>query len=244
MQILRGIDQFKRHLDGGAIQFGCLADTGFLYALAYKDDRFFEHANDIHDLLVEHEVPIYSNVISRMELIDLIFRKQVTLGCVQLFESATGHAYHKPIFNILKDIRDKNTAAKKNNESYKIEEGRLKKLRKNLVNEYGITDWFDFCATFTDEKLTNEWLAIEQDLGLNFVEILEGQMSDLFNDKLHWSDMVGIMGKMGLRGPDAMIVNLFDKSKFELLITSDSDFENCFTDPLQQISTKSILILQ
>ena len=58
-------------------------DTGFLYALAYKDDRLFETANDIHDLLVEHEVPIYSNVISRMELINLIFRKQATIGCIE-----------------------------------------------------------------------------------------------------------------------------------------------------------------
>jgi predicted nucleic acid-binding protein len=73
---------------------------------------------------------------------------------------------------------------------------------------------------------------------------MEGQVSDLFNDHLRWSDMVEIMGKKGLRGPDAMIVNLFDKSKFELLITSDSDFENCFTDSFQQASYKSILILQ
>lgn len=243
MQILRGLDEFKKHLEQDAIQVGCLADTGFLYALAYKDDRLFEDANDIHDLLVEFEIPIYSNVISRMELIDLIFRKQVTLGCVQLFESTTAHAFHKPIYNILKDIRDKNTAAKRNRESYKVDEGRLKKVRRNLVDEYGITGWAAFCAYFTDVKLTNEWLSIEQDLGLNFVEVLEGQTSDLFNDHLRWSDMVEIMGKKGLRGPDAMIVNLFEKSKFELLITNDSDFENCFTDPLQSYSDKAILIL-
>lgn len=244
MKILRGLDDFQRQFENAGTQAGCLADTGFLYALAYKDDRLFEHANDIHDLLVEYEIPIYSNVISRLELIDLIFRKQVTLGCVKLFDSAIDHAFHKPIYNTLKDIRDKNTAARRNNESYKVDEGRLKKLRKNLVDEYGITDWADFCYKFTDSKLLNEWVSIEQDLGLNFVEIMEGQMSDLFNDQLRWSDMVEIMGKKGLRGPDAMIVNLFDKSRFELLITSDSDFENCFTDPLQQVTTKSILILQ
>lgn len=244
MRILRGVREFKELLENSRTKIGCLADTGFLYALAYKDDRLFEHANDIHDLLVEYEMPIYSNVISRMELIDLLLRKQVTIGCLQLFESAATHSFHKPIYNTLKDIRDKDTAAKKNKESYKVDEGRLKKLRKNLVDEYGISDWSDFCAKFTDEKLTNEWTSIEQDLGLNFVEILEGQDSELFNEHLRWSDMVAIMGKKGLRGPDAMIVNLFDKSKFEVLITSDSDFEKCFTDPLQQISNKSILVLQ
>lgn len=243
MQVIRGSDALSKFLDSDALSAGCLADTGFLYALAYKDDRLFETANDIHDLLVEHEVPIYSNVISRMELIDLIFRKQVTIGCVQLFESASSHSFHKPIYNTLKDIRDKNTASVKKNESFKVDEGRLKKVRKQLADEYGIADWTDFCAKFVDAKLTNEWTSIEQDLGLNFIEVMDGQESDLFNQPLRWSEMVALMGQKGLRGPDAMIANLFDKSKFELLITSDSDFENCFADQLQVPSSKYILVL-
>lgn len=243
MQIIKGIDSFKKYLKTYTVNHGCLADTGFLYALSYKDDRLFEFANDVHDLLVECEVPIYSNVISRMEWLDLIFRKQVTFGCIQVFETATRHSFQKPIYNTLKNIRDRNTASNKNNESYKIDESRLKKLRKNLIKEYGVIDWTDFCSKYVDQKLTNEWEFIEQELGLNFVEIMEGQVSDLFDSELKWKDMVDVMGKQGLRGPDAMIVNCFNKSKFELLITSDSDFEYCFTDPIQQISTKSILIL-
>lgn len=244
MKILRGLDEFIMLLKSGAPQLGCLADTGFLYALAYKDDRLFEYANDIHDLLVEFKVPIYSNVISRMEFIDLIFRKQVTIGSIHLFESATDHAFHKPIYNTLKEIRDKNTAYIKRRESFKVDEGRLKKLRRYLVDVYGVSNWSNFCNLYTEDKLFNEWVSIEEDLGFNFVEIMEGQKSDLFNDELKWSDMVKLMGKMGLRAPDAMIANLFDKSKFELLITSDSDFENCFSDPIQQLANKSIFILQ
>jgi|GEM_PF-1376273 len=243
MQVLRGLDALSRSLDNDAINFGCLADTGFLYALAYKDDRLFETANDIHDLLVAHEVPIYSNVISRMELIDLIFRKQVTIGCIQLFESATSHSFDKPIYNTLKDIRDKNTAAVKKNESFKVDEGRLKKVRKQLADDYGIADWKDFCAKFVDAKLANEWTSIEQDLGLNFIEVMDGQESDLFNQPLRWSEMVALMGQKGLRGPDAMIANLFDKSKLELLITCDSDFENCFADQIPFEMNKTIYIL-
>ena len=243
MQILRGTKELDSFLDTHSAGAGCLADTGFLYALAYKDDRLFEMANDIHDVLVDRNIPIYANVISRMEMIDLIFRKQVTIGCVQLFEEATSHAFDKPAFNLLKDIRDKDTAAKRKKESYKVDEGRLKKLRKNLVNDYGLADWADFCAKYVGQMLTNEWLAIEEDLGLNFVEVMEGQTSDLFKKPLLWSDLVRLMGDKGLRGPDAMIVNLFDKSNFEILVTSDSDFENCFTDLLQQASDRAILVL-
>ena len=243
MKTLKGLDQFKKYLEDSSIQFGCLADTGFLYALAYDDDRLFNYANEVHDLLAEYEIPIYANVISRMELIDLIFRKQVTIGCIQIYENATQHAFDKPIYNILKDIRDKNTAAKRNKESYKVDEARLKKIRKNLVQDYGIRDWSDFCKNFVDEKLTNEWRAIEEDLGLNFIEIMEGQKDDLFAQELKWADMVALMGAKGLRGPDAMILNLFDKSNLELLITSDSDFENCITDFDYKVTSKTTLLI-
>jgi hypothetical protein len=243
MQIIIGIESLKEYLKEHSIETGCLADTGYLYALSYKDDRLFELANDVHDLLVEYDVPIYSNVISRLEWIDLIFRKQVALGCIQAFETASSHAYHKPIYNTLKDIRDKNTAAKKKGESFKIDEGRLKKLRKSLINDYGVIDWADFCSQYVDKKLFNEWVSVEEDFGLNFIEVMEGQDSDMFNSALKWKDMVEVMGKQGLRGPDAMIINCFDKSKLELLITSDGDFEFCFNDPAYQASKKLILIL-
>ncbi|MCB0411887.1 MAG: hypothetical protein KDD22_05135 [Bdellovibrionales bacterium] len=243
MRILRSVADLNSFLEQNESPIGCLADTGFLYALAYKDDRLFEIANDVHDVLVERQVPIYANVISRMELIDLIFRKQVTIGCVSLFNEAIGHSVHAKIFRILKNIRDKNTSAQRTHESYKIDEGRLKKVRKNIENQYGIRDWLDFCDKYVGSMLSNEWQSLEKDLGLNFVEIMEGQSSELFNSPLFWMDMVQVMGQKGLRGPDAMVVNLFDKSKFEFLITSDSDFEQCFTDPLQETSRKAIFQL-
>jgi predicted nuclease of predicted toxin-antitoxin system len=56
--------------------------------------------------------------------------------------------------------------------------------------------------------------------------------------------MVQIMAEHGLRGPDAMIVNLFDKSRFSLLITSDSDFENYFDDSMRIGQPKAIFLLQ
>lgn len=161
-----------------------------------------------------------------------------------MFNSTTSHAHQKEIFKLLKYIRDKDTEAKRNGESYKIDERRLKNLRKIIADDYGISDWKHFCAKYVGAMLTSEWTLVEEDLGLNFVEIMEGQLSPLFNSPLYWKDMVEIMGKHGQRGPDAMIINLFTKSNFPLLITSDSDFESCFSDPLQDYSNKAIYLLQ
>ncbi len=242
MKILRSLDELSRHFQGNGDQPKCFADTGFLYALAYDDDRLFNQANDVLDLLSEHGVSLYANVISRMEFVDLIFRKQVTQGCIQLFASLTGDSHGKPIYNLLKDIRDKDSAARKNKQSYKIDEYRLKKIRKNVEQVSGIADWKDFCKKCVGSMLVNEWGMLEEDLGLNFVEVMEGDVSDLFDSPLRWADMVQLMGDQGLRGPDAMIANLFAKSKFPVLITADGDFESCLSDSLSA-SDKAIFLL-
>ncbi|MBL7557653.1 MAG: hypothetical protein JNM24_17620 [Bdellovibrionaceae bacterium] len=243
MKFLRGVDELKQYLSNSSCQIGCLADTGFLYGLAYEDDRLFNHANDIHDALAEASIPIYANVISRLELIDLVFRKQVTNGCIQIFNSMKSSIQSSETFNALKYIRDKDTEAKRKHESYKIDERRLKTIRKNIDSTFGVSDWNGFCSKYIGTMLETEWSILEQEFGLNFVEVLEGQMSPLFNSPLYWKDMVNVMSKYGQRGPDAMIINLFLQSKFPLLITSDGDFETCLADPQISNSDKAILIL-
>lgn len=230
MRLLRTDDELGLHLGKSSHVFSCLADTGFLYALAYDDDRLHDAASDILDLLSEQKITIYINVISRMEFIDLIFRKQVTQGVIQQFNDLDSRSRGTTIFNLLKDIRDKDTAARRLGQSYKVDENRLKRLRKSIEQVSSIGTWRNFCRNHLENFLLNEWSLLENELGLKFVEVLEGGTSELIEIPLNWRDMVELMGEQGLRGPDAMILNLFSKSKFPLLITSDSDFESCLPE--------------
>lgn len=243
MKILKSLGDLSRHLDELGERPKCLADTGFLYALAYDDDRLFNQANDLLDLLSDHDASLYVNVISRMEFVDLIFRKQVTQGCIQLFDALKKESHRQPIFNLLKDIRDQDTAARRQRQSHKIDERRLKRLRQNLDQAYDIEDWKGFCKKFVGSMLVNEWTMIEEDLGLNFIEIMEGNVSELFESPLRWVNMVQLMGNHGLRGPDAMIVNLFSRSKLPVLITTDGDFESCAPDPLVSEELEKVMFL-
>ncbi len=220
---------------------GYVADTGFLYALSFDDDRLHISAHDVLETLSDLDIPLYANVISRMEFIDLIFRKLVTNGIIQVYDNMTSNTNHKNLWNLFKNVRDQNTASKST--SYKVDESRLKKIRFELEQANSSLSWKRFCETYMEDKLYNEWVFIEEQLGLNFIEIMEGNISNEFNEPLYWSDMVKVMGKHGLRGPDAMIANIFAKSKFPLLITTDSDFEKCFSDPLDDIANKAIYIL-
>lgn len=221
---------------------GCLADTGFLYVLSYVDDRIYKEAIEISDILSEAEIPIFANVISRMEFIDLIFRKQITMGAIQVFEELNYTQKNKDLYNQLKNIRDQNSSNMKKGRSFNIGERKLKDLRK-LLNDTTPDGWMKFCNQYAGEKLFNEWQMLEEELGLNFIEIMEGEASEHFNEPLKWSDMVSIMAKNGLTGTDAMIYNLFDKSKFPLLITSDGDFKDSILDDFIDDSTKAIFTI-
>src|SRR4051812_22309580 len=130
MRILRTAQELSTYLKSTNCKPGCFADTSFLYGVAYRDDRLFEKANDVLDILSENSIPIYANVISRMEFVDLILRKQLTAACVALFDELEPDSDNKELFNLLKNIRDRNTAALRINESYKISETQIKKLRK------------------------------------------------------------------------------------------------------------------
>jgi len=230
MQILRTTQELATYLENTDSKIGCFADTSFLYGVAYDDDRLFERAEKVHDLLAEYSTPIYANVISRMEFIDLILRKQLTAGCIELLSQIDRNFENSELYKLLKLIRDKNTEAKRENESYKVNEGQIKRLRKLIVDSTTKTDWRKFCANYTGALLVSEWQLLEDELGLNFIEILEGDTSKFFKEPLRWNDMVQTMGRHGMRGPDAMIANLFARSNFPLLITGDSDFEGCFED--------------
>jgi len=222
---------------------GCFADTGFLYALAYEDDRFFDKANEIFDFLSTQNIPIFVNVISRMEFVDLILRKQITNGAIHFFEKMSPKTNQRELYNLLKNIRDNCTVYKRKKLSYKIDEKRLKNLRHLFESFEGLFGWRVFCQKYSGQFLTNEWKLLEEEFGLNFIEIMEGQTSDIISHPVSWTDMVFLMGEYGIRGPDAMIANLFLKSELELLITTDSDFELLFKRSELVQSNKTVLIL-
>ena len=243
MRILRGIDELKTFMQQIDCSDGCLADTGFLYGASYTDDRVYKQSLELFLQLEELNIPIHTNVIGRMEFVDLVFRKQLTLGAISLFNSMNPKTSHKSLYDFLKKVRDDDTAETKQKKSFKIGEKRLKKLREKLEESAGATGWQTFCSKYAGQMLINEWKILEDELGLHFIEIMEGQTSTLLPRPLYWKDMVQTMGELGIRGPDAMIINLFKASALNLLITADKDFEfSELTDP--DLQNKAVYILE
>lgn len=242
MQILNGVEQFKNFINQTDCRSGCLSDTGFLYGVSYTDDRVYKQALEVFLFLEEHHIPVHANVVTRMEFIDLIFRKQLTLGAISLFQNMDSKTFYKSLYNFLKKIRDDDTVSKKNKNSFKIGDRQLKQLREKLKETLGIAGWQNFCENYTDQMLLNEWEILEEELGLHFIEIMEGQTSPLIPLPLKWKDMVKTVGQLGIRAPDAMTINLFKACSLNLLITADKDFEIPENDE-PNLKDKAILIL-
>ena len=162
---------------------------------------------------------------------------------IQTFKDLELNTVHRNLFSLLKNIRDDNTAQLRDGQSYKISEARLKKLRESLKHAVGHTGWKKFCKQFAGNLLLNEWQLQEQELGLYFIEAMEGQTTDIISKPLHWFDMVQIISEEGIRGPDAMISNIFIKSTLPLLITTDKDIAYAFRNENPEYSLKTILLL-
>ena len=243
MRILSG-NKIETILNIQTKEFGILADTAFLYALSDTEDRLNKSAMKVQECLEIYNVPVFANVISRMEFIDLLFRKQITADAIEVFHQLDPKSENKNLYNFLKSIRDENTAFKRDGQSYKVNEGKLKKLKFHISSEADLKSWKDFCLKYLGETFSNDWQVFEQEIGLNFVEVLEGSISEIISEPLHWVDMVKVMGQEGIRGPDAMIVNLFLKSRFPLLITSDKDIAHTFDGTKLECQSKTIIYLE
>lgn len=244
MQLIRGTDELRVFLKRNGNGVGCLADTGFLYAASFMDDRLYEQSLEIFDLLAEHNASIFVNVIARIEFVDLVFRKMLTNAAVEVSRLITKNLNNADLFNFLRNIRDQDVAHRNKKMSYKMSESTLKELRRRLEGAMGGDSWREFCAVHSGDMLVNEWSLLEDELGLNFIEVLDGQTSDLIPKSLYWSDMVKIMGHQGVRGPDAMISNLFLKSTLPLLITTDSDIVRSLSEDDPAHGHKVILYLE
>lgn len=110
--------------------------------------------------------------------------------------------------------------------SYKLNEGQLKKSRKFLThNGTQPEGWSLFCKKYFSEPFKNEVRILEEDLGLNFIDLKEDEIHPMFNDFLSWSSLEDVVADSGLRCFDSMIVNFFSKSKFSALARGDIDFK-------------------
>lgn len=227
MRLISDVSEFKSFVESSEkVARGCVVDTSVLFAVTYESKSHLA-ATEAMEFLAEKSVPLISNVTTRSEFLDVIIRRQLTCGVIEFF-----NRYGKTIdsstrlFKILKSVRDKESENESQGDVYVLEPTRLKEIRRLLSDDGNrVSRWLQFCAHYLSPRLQDEWELLEDEYGLTFLEVLEGEINDYFPKGLLWKDLVKLAGRSGLRSSDAMILNFFGSSVFEVLVTRDHDFK-------------------
>jgi predicted nucleic acid-binding protein len=210
-----------------SIKLGCMVDTNVLFAASYPPDIFNDWAEEVFDLIHKLEIPIYTNINVRSEFLDLHRRVLIPEGLLTLLHDFNG-SLGTEIETQLRLLRARFQKALDEDKAFKLQDSEIKKYRKLLsaIQLNGENAWSVFCETYLHpyiEKIWDDTVAI---LKIKFLGTREMDNKEIFDGHPSWADLVQIIGKSGIGTADAMIINLFQKSKLTLIVTADGDVKD------------------
>jgi predicted nucleic acid-binding protein len=205
---------------------GLIIDTNVLIAATYEFDNAHEEAYEFLSLAVEQEIPLHCNVNIRAEFLEIHRRIIFTEALLDFEDEMDKKKLPFELIKKLNSLRSQSEKRKKNTKPpLRLGEADIKtfKLLMSSVT-YGTKDlWSSICQGVIIGKLGAVWSAAESELGLNFLSLRKEDQVRYFYESPEWEQVVQLVEGQGLSSSDAMIVNLFLKSKFEGIITSDLD---------------------
>lgn len=93
------------------VKNGCFVDTSILFAESYPPDEFNTEAEEVFDFLAELEIPIFTNVNVRSELIDLHRRVMIPDALGDLYTNH-GKSLDRQLYAKLQSINTSLTNAR------------------------------------------------------------------------------------------------------------------------------------
>jgi hypothetical protein len=207
---------------------GALVDTTVLFSVGYPLDLFNEEAEAAFSVLIDQQVPIFSNLNVRLEYLEL-HRRVLIPECLIDFLKDREDVLDSVVSQRLKSLRTRYRTAHDNGSSFKLSDKEIKELR-TLLSGYRSGDkdaWELFCRDYLQGKIEVVWGQIVEQLGLNFIGLRTHEESSALVEPFSWSAATRLMGQFGIGSVDAMILELFLSSQFQILLTSDRDMAYC-----------------
>lgn len=196
----------------------------FFFSLSYPLDTFNDQAEVVFNLLAKESVPVFTNVNIRTEFIEQHRRVAIPEALIDLLEDAE-ESLQSEIVQQLKSLRTSYRKAQKEDKSFKLNEREIKKYR-NLLGKYelnGKDGWEMFCKEYLTGTIQKIWDTTVAQWNLNFISLRATEKHPLISTEVSWDEMVKLVEKFGMGSMDAMILNLFQCSTIEVLITADED---------------------
>lgn len=210
------------------VKKGILIDTNILVAATYELDRYNDVASIFIDELLSHKIPLYCNVNIKAEFLD-IHRRIIASEAILGFEDTCEKSLLPPsLASDLSSYRRKWENQRRNKPEeppLRLSDSEIKKFRLQMISIKGASGdlWTTLSSDQIDTKLETVWAYAENELGLNFLSLRKEDQERFLDRKPEWEGVLKLMSNPGLSSYDAMIVNMFLASKFEVIASSDSD---------------------
>lgn len=210
------------------IKKGLLIDTNILVAATYELDQFHEPAMDLIDALIEWNIPLFCNVNIRAEFLDIHRRIIFSEGIIGFERTCEKASLPPDLARDLSSYRrryDQHERNKPNHPPLRLNDFEIKNFRRKMLQVRGAgTDlWSELSANQVANKLSDIWRRTEERLGLNFLSLRKEDQERYLRRNPDWESVEKLMSNPGLSSSDAMIVNIFFVSKFEVIASSDAD---------------------
>lgn len=227
MQTLWGYSDFLKLLNQRPkIKEGLVVDTNILISATYDGDTFFDQTNELLDLIFENKVPLFYNVNVRAEFLEI--QRRITFTDALLsFESQTKLAtlpleLSKKLSSIRSNQKKREDDGRKN---FRLSEFDIKEFKALMIQESLPSGnlWREFCLQYIGNQLFAAWDDAVKNFGLNPLSLRAEDHDKNIPMPPSWEDAVELMSTEGLSSSDAMIVNMFQASNFEAILSSDAD---------------------
>ena len=227
MRSLWGFSDFLTLLNKTpGIKNGIVVDTNVLVSATYDFDTFYEHTNDLLNLIVENNIPLYCNVNVRAEFLEIQRRIAFTEALLSFEAVTTRSSLPNDLAKKLSSIRSNQMKREVDGRTpLRLSESEIKAFKILMIQENSSKGnlWLSFCKDHIGNQLLNIWNEVVNDFGLNFMSLRAEDQETFLESFPSWESAVELMSSAGLSSADAMIVNMFQSSKFELIISSDVD---------------------
>lgn len=202
---------------------GCFVDTNFLIAITQKEHWAYSQSYPVFEKLAQNTISLFITHTIRAEFLDYQRRLLITK---KLKELSVGHGkwstrasphFKSLALGALSGLKD--TSA-----SGTLSDSQIKDVKKRIQpHSIGqLRGWISFCKFFLGHGMQEAWEDIET--FVNYLDLRAAEEGgEYIHKKIVWTDFVNLIGETGLGSHDAMIINAFNCSIFENILTTDID---------------------
>lgn len=201
---------------------GCFVDTNFIIALNNEEEEFYTASDKLFTQLEKSQTSLFITHTIRAEFLDYQRRYLLTKKLKEV-QDGTGKWHQRASAYFKRLAREKLSEFP---EKELLNDSQIKHIRKKIhpFNQGMEKGWIYFCQHFLGHGIDKAWEAVEE--YVNYLDLRteeEKKEPSYVIKKIEWPDMVKLMGQTGIGAHDAMILNAFNCSVFEYIISTDLD---------------------